>query len=71
MPVKLNDLIEILGKKIGLTIRIEELPDQLGDVAITYADIAKGKELLGWQPKVSLEQGIEKFLTWHKEYGKV
>ncbi|MEK9135210.1 MAG: SDR family NAD(P)-dependent oxidoreductase [Patescibacteria group bacterium] len=70
-PTKLKDLIGLLGKKLGITLKIEELPDQLGDVPLTYADISKGKKLLGWEPKVSLEQGIEKFLAWHKEYGNI
>jgi UDP-glucuronate 4-epimerase len=74
-PIKLNDLIDVLEKKLGMSIQIKELSDQLGDVPVTYADISKGKNLLGWEPRVSLEEGIEKFLIWYKEkeklYGKL
>lgn len=66
-PVKLNDFIEILSKKMGRSPQIEELPDQLGDVPITYAGVSKGKRLLGWEPRTSLEEGIGKYLAWHKE----
>jgi len=66
-PVKLKDLIATLAKKLDRKLQIEKLPDQLGDVPITYADISKSKKLLDWEPKISLEEGIEKFLAWHKE----
>jgi len=33
----------------------------------TWADITKAKELLGWQPKTSLEEGIEKTVDWFKK----
>ena len=66
-PVKLKDLIETLSKKMEKTVQTEELSDQLGDVPITYADISKAKRLLDWEPKTSFEEGVERFLTWHKE----
>jgi nucleoside-diphosphate-sugar epimerase len=33
----------------------------------TWADIEKAKELLGWQPKVPLEEGIRRTVEWHVE----
>ena len=66
-PVKLKDFISILGKKMEKEPRIEELPDQPGDVPITFADISKGKRLLGWEPKTTLKEGIEKYLAWYRE----
>jgi nucleoside-diphosphate-sugar epimerase len=32
----------------------------------TYADITKAKELLGWQPEVSLEEGVARLVAWFK-----
>jgi UDP-glucuronate 4-epimerase len=66
-PVKLKELIEGLSKKLDIKPKIEEMPDQLGDLPITYADISKSKKLLNWEPKISLEEGIKRFLSWHKE----
>ena len=40
------------------------MPMAKGDVLITYADTSKAKSLLGYNPKVSLEEGIHKFVEW-------
>ena len=37
----------------------------------THADITKAKNLLGYAPRVSFDQGIERFLDWHKHYENV
>jgi UDP-glucuronate 4-epimerase len=39
---------------------------QLGDVPTTYADISKAKRLLGYSPRVTIEEGIRKFFRWYK-----
>ena len=46
--------------------KIDQKPEQPGDVPITYADIAKSKNILDYQPQVSIEKGIEKFIRWFK-----
>jgi len=51
-----------LAKLIGGPRRY--LPKRPGDVLHTKADIALAKKLLGWQPKVSFEQGLEKTKEW-------
>jgi len=66
-PVKLKDFIETLSRTMEKEPQIEELPDQLGDVPITYAGVSKAKELLSWEPRTSLEEGIGKYLKWYKE----
>jgi UDP-glucuronate 4-epimerase len=40
---------------------------QPGDVPITYADISRAQRELGYQPKVDIEHGIQKFVEWFKE----
>jgi len=65
--VKLKDLIGLIAEKLRVNPRIEQLPEQPGDVPITYADISKARSLLGYNPRVSLEEGIEKFVYWHRE----
>jgi len=64
---KLKELIKILGKKLCVSPRVEKLSDQIGDVPITFADIKKAKEFLGWSPKISFEKGIDNFIKWHEE----
>ena len=40
---------------------------QMGDVEKTYADITKAKELIGYNPTTSFEEGIRKFANWYKK----
>lgn len=44
---------------------------QLGDVDRTYADITKAKELIGYEPKVTFEDGIRNFVKWYKNNQKL
>jgi UDP-glucuronate 4-epimerase len=62
----LQRLIELIADRLGVTPVIDELPLQPGDVPITYADVAKAGRLWGWQPKVSIEDGIARFLEWFR-----
>jgi len=62
----LSRLIELIGAALGAAPRIEALPLQPGDVPITYADVAKAKRLWGWEPKVAIEDGIERFVEWYR-----
>jgi len=43
-------------------------PMQPGDVTATYADISRLNALCGYQPKVSLEQGLPRFVEWYRGY---
>ncbi len=65
--VALHDLIHLIEENLGKRARIKQLPDQPGDVPITYADISKAKKLLGYNPHVSIGEGIEKFVHWYRE----
>ncbi len=69
--VKLGDLIYLIEENLGKKARIKPLPDQPGDVPVTYADISKAKKLLGYGPHVNIKEGIEKFVKWYKEQQKV
>ena len=66
-PVKLITLIRTIEDALGKKAEIQWLPDQPGDVPITYADISKAQKILGYRPQTSLAQGIEAFLRWHFE----
>ncbi|MBP3801896.1 MAG: SDR family NAD(P)-dependent oxidoreductase [Clostridia bacterium] len=66
-PISLKDMINVIAKTLGATPKIKQLPMQQGDVERTYADINKAKELIGYNPKTTFEEGIEKFVKWYKE----
>lgn len=61
---ELNKLIKVLEKSIGKSVKINRMPMQPGDVNITYANIAKSKEILGYNPQTLIEEGIPKFVEW-------
>ena len=44
-------------------------PGRPGDVLRLFADARKAADLLGWTPKVSLREGLQRLLAWHDEEG--
>jgi UDP-glucuronate 4-epimerase len=66
-PVELDTLIRTLENSLGRKAIINRLPDQPGDVPITYADISKAQRLLGYAPQITFEQGIDEFVSWLAE----
>ncbi|MBT4650990.1 NAD-dependent epimerase/dehydratase family protein [Candidatus Woesearchaeota archaeon] len=66
--VQLNRFIEIIEKELGKKAERNLMPLQPGDVPETFADIEKTKEVLSWEPKVGIEEGIKKFIDWYKGY---
>ena len=64
--VELRYLIQLIEDNLGKSARIKKLPDQPGDVPVTYADISKAQKLLGYEPGVRIEDGIEKFVKWYR-----
>lgn len=69
--VELNYFIEVIEKELGKKAQKNLLPLQPGDVPETFADIDKSRQMLGFDPQVSIEQGIQKFIAWYKEYYQV
>ena len=65
-PISLNKFIETCEKVSGKTAIINQKNNQLGDVPTTYADISKAKNLLNYEPKVKLEDGLRNTYDWMK-----
>ena len=66
-PISLHDFISIIEKSVGKSAIIEYLPEQPGDMKITYASIKKALRELNYQPKISLEEGINRLVEWYCE----
>lgn len=64
-PISLKEMIETIGRVLNKEAIIKQLPMQPGDVNQTYADISKAKQLIGYEPKVSFEEGITNFIQWY------
>ena len=60
--------IELMEQALGKTTTRELLPAQPGDVEDTYADIASLSADTGYQPQVSIEQGLQLFADWYMDY---
>lgn len=70
-PVELNYFINLIERLLGKKAVIENLPMQPGDVDITYADISKAQKLFNYNPKTTIEEGMERFIHWYKhEFAK-
>jgi UDP-glucuronate 4-epimerase len=67
-PVLLTDFIEAIEHALGQTAKRELLPMQPGDVAATYADIEDLVEDVGYQPQTTVQDGINKFVTWYLKH---
>lgn len=65
-PVTLQTLVTTLYRLMGKTPNVQYLPKQPGDVERTYADGERAARLLGYRPRVSLEEGLNRFVTWYK-----
>ena len=61
---ELKGLIELIEESLGMKAIIDRQPLQPGDVPITYADITRAREVLGYQPTTKIEEGIPKFVKW-------
>jgi len=62
--IQLKDLIAAIEKALGRKAKINQLPEQPGDVPLTCADISKARALLGYDPKTPLSAGLPKFVEW-------
>ncbi len=62
--MQLKDLITAIENAVGKKARINQLPEQPGDVPLTCADISKARKLLDYNPTTPLAVGLPKFVEW-------
>ncbi|CRK75481.1 UDP-glucose 4-epimerase [Nereida ignava] len=67
-PVKLMDFIAAIEKATGKTAKLNMMDMQAGDVPATWANAQLLKDLTGYQPQTSVEQGVEEFVRWYRDY---
>jgi UDP-glucuronate 4-epimerase len=70
-PIELMQYIEILEKCLSKKSQKNFLPMQAGDVPATYADVDALIEDVDYSPSTPVEEGIEKFVHWYKNYYKI
>mgnify|MGYP006294717691 CR=1 FL=1 len=64
--VPLLYMIELIEKALGRKANLKFYPTQKGDVPVTYADISRAGADLGYEPKVPIETGIDRFVNWYQ-----
>lgn len=70
-PTNLLDFIAVLERALGKTAVKNMLPMQPGDVVSTYADVEALQKAVGFSPSTSLEVGVDRFVSWYREYYRV
>lgn len=67
-PVSLMDFIEAIEKSLGKEATKNMLPIQPGDVPATWADVSDLEADLGYKPATSIQEGVDRFIRWYREF---
>jgi len=70
-PVKLMDYIQAIENALGMKAEMDLLPLQKGDVPDTEADVSQLIADVGFKPETCVQEGINKFIAWYREYYQV
>jgi UDP-glucuronate 4-epimerase len=66
-PVETTALVDEIERALGVKAERHLAPPQPGDVDATFADVSQARERLGWEPRMPLRTGIERFCAWLRE----
>jgi UDP-glucuronate 4-epimerase len=69
--VRLTDFIEAIEAATGRTAERNLMPMQAGDVPATWANADLLQRLTGYRPKTTVREGVERFVTWYREYYRI
>tara|TARA_Y100000589_G_C27198691_1_gene648290 strand:- start:10848 stop:11870 length:1023 start_codon:yes stop_codon:yes gene_type:complete len=67
-PRSLMDYINTIEDCLNIKAKINYLPMQMGDVPYTSADTSKLEKWINYKPETSIKDGIDKFITWYKNF---
>jgi len=66
--IRLHELIKAVEAAMGQKARINQLPEQPGDVPLTSADVSKAHDLLGYKPQVEVLDGVRRYVEWFRKH---
>lgn len=66
--VDLLDYVRIIERRLGVEAELQMLPLQLGDVQATEADVDGLFEAIGYRPRVGVDEGVSRFVSWFLDY---
>jgi len=64
--ITINELIKLFEEKIGKKAKVNHHPAHPADMKANWANVDKAHELLGWQPIISLEEGVLNLIDWYQ-----
>jgi len=64
--IPLMELVTSLEDALGKKARLVRMPEQVGEMKITYADISKARKMLGYNPQIPFREGIRLFADWFR-----
>ncbi|MCB9610239.1 MAG: NAD-dependent epimerase [Polyangiaceae bacterium] len=67
-PSQLMDMIRLIEQNLGVEAKLNLLPMQPGDVPATFADVTELRDAVGFAPDTTLATGIQRFVTWYRDY---
>lgn len=62
--ITLRDLVHAVGRATKRELKLQHAPMQAGDVDATFADVSKARELLGYNPQTTLDDGLRAYVAW-------
>ena len=66
-PIRLDEMIQAVADAVGVEAQVEIMENQPGDVPRTYANVDKAAQLLDWEPRFTLAEGLAEFVKWARE----
>lgn len=67
-PVAVRDMLTTIEQITGRTAHVTEREAPAGEMRVTYADVSQARNLLGYEPRVSVEEGMQELVQWLKEW---
>jgi UDP-glucuronate 4-epimerase len=68
MPIVITDFVAAIEAATGLRAKCNFMAMQQGDVPVTFADTSLLRALTGFAPKTLVEEGVNRFVTWYRDY---
>jgi UDP-glucuronate 4-epimerase len=68
-PITIRRLIELIEEAAGRKAQIDHRPPRTEDMPFTHADLTKARKLLGYEPRIEIEEGVQEYVEWFRHSG--
>jgi nucleoside-diphosphate-sugar epimerase len=65
--ISINSLVGKIESALGKKAKVKYYPAHPADMSASWADVSKAREMLGWEPKISLSEGIKRAIDWYQQ----